>query len=163
MEYVEIILVDFPRELLDQLVCDVFKISTSSVKSSNFHDNQTGKSIDYAELDSIERILRPKGSGTIFLSEFTLGVTMINTLVLFSFDGIKGEVLIHVEENEFYMNEYEYRKLLTTLFKIRSTFHLERIRIGFEPATDDDMCVLDIDCNSDMEQSVAQLLYCLHS
>ncbi|SFX74032.1 hypothetical protein SAMN04487866_12133 [Thermoactinomyces sp. DSM 45891] len=163
MEYIEIILVDFPRKHLDPLVYDVFKISSDFVKSSNFYDNQAGKSIDYVDLDSIERVLRPKGSGTVLLNELNLGVTMKNVLVLFSFDEEHGDIFIHVEEEEFYKNETDYRKLLIYLFKIQSTFHLEQIRIGFEPATDEDMRILDIDCNSDMEQSIAQLLHCLHT
>ncbi len=164
MDNLEIILEDFRKDELDKLVFDVLKINLLQVKSSHFFDNGCGKDIELHQINSFRDVLSPVGTGNVFLNQIDIGCSLKEVMLIFSFDEDSGDITFNFSEGELLEGEsYEVRmkvkKLVSSLIGLKDKFDIAKIRIGSEPATDDDSCLVVIDQDVvDLESVVEQIL-----
>lgn len=149
MENLEIILEDFRKDELDKLVSGELKINSSEIRSSHFFDNNSGTDIEFHQIKSLWEVLSPIGTGNVFLSQMEIGCSLKDVMIIFSFDKEFGDITINFSENELYEGKssdvrQKAQKLLESLVVLKDKFNIPKIRIGFEPATDDDTCLVEI-------------------
>ncbi|MFI2857362.1 hypothetical protein ACH6EH_09450 [Paenibacillus sp. JSM ZJ436] len=164
MENLEIILEDVRKDELCKLVFNEFKITSSEVKDSHFFNRNTKADIEFHELESLWDVFSPVGTGNVLLNQLDLGFSLKNVLIIFSFDKELGNITINFSESELFEGEnssvrLKAQKILESLLILKHKFNIPKIRIGFEPASDDDMCLLEIGYEAvDLESAVDLLL-----
>ena len=164
MENLEIILEDFRKEELDKLVFDELKISSSEVKSSHFFDNGSEEDIEFHQIKSFQEILSPIGTGNVFLNQIEIGCSLKDVMVIFSFDKDYGDITFNFSESELFEGKssgvrMKTMKIVGFLVALKRKFDILKIRIGFEPASDDDSCLMEIGQDAvDLEIAVEQIL-----
>ena len=149
MENLEIILCDFNKREIDKLVYNELKLSTIKIKSSHFYDNISEKDLEFFQVKNIEGILSPKGTGNILLEELRLGILLKNVLIVFSFDEQYGDIVFNFPEKEILKdrwddNKLRLKKLVRFLVDLRKSYDIPKILIGYEPATDEDTKLIEI-------------------
>ncbi|MNO82234.1 hypothetical protein D3C76_735030 [compost metagenome] len=149
MENLEIILKDFRKDQLDKFIYDELKINSAGVKSSHFFDNNNGADIEFHQIKSFGDILSPIGTGNVFLNQMEIGCSIRDVMIIFSFDEGFGDITFNFSENELYEGKssdvrLNVKKTLETLVGLKDKFNIPNIRIGFEPASDDDTCLVII-------------------
>ncbi|MFJ2046071.1 hypothetical protein ACIOBL_20920 [Paenibacillus taichungensis] len=164
MQSLEIILIDFNKNNLDRFIKNDLNIQVDQVKSSHFYDNRSEKDIEFQQIESLEEILSPKGTGNILLSQLNLGHTYNDVMIVFSFDEEYGDIVINFLEEELFSGEkpetmLKAQKLIEYILNIKNKYSIEKVRIGYEPAMDDDTCLVEIDKETtNMNAIVAKLL-----
>ncbi|MBT2287500.1 hypothetical protein J7E78_28845 [Paenibacillus polymyxa] len=146
----EIILIDFNKNNLDQFIKNDLNIQEDHIKSSHFYDNRSEKDFEFHQIRSFEEILSPKGTGNILLSELNLGHTLNNVMIVFSFNEECGDIVMNFPEEELFSGEnsettLKAQKLIEYILDIKKKYAIEKVRIGYEPAMDDDTCLVEID------------------
>ncbi|MFE6074959.1 hypothetical protein ACFVQB_10835 [Paenibacillus sp. NPDC057886] len=150
MEHLEIILIDFNKSNLDRFIKKDLDIQVDQIKSSHFYDNRSENDIEFQQIESLEEILSPKGSGNLLLSELSLGHTLNDVMIVFSFDEESGDIVINFPEEELFTGEtseapLKAQKLIEYILDIKKKYAIEKVKIGYEPAMDDDTCLVEID------------------
>lgn len=164
MENLEIILENFRKDELDKLVFDEFKINSSEVKSSHFFDNNSGEDLEFHQIQSFREVLSPIGTGNVFLTQVDIGCSLKDVMIIFSFDEYSGDITFNFSESELYEGKsFEVRmraaEMVESLVSLKEKFDIPKIRIGFEPASDDDSCLVEIGQDAvDLESTVEQIL-----
>ncbi|WIV19804.1 hypothetical protein QPK24_03425 [Paenibacillus polygoni] len=164
LENVEIILEDFRKDELDKLISDELNIDLVEVKSSHFFDNKSGADIEFHQIKSFKDVLSPIGTGNVFLKQMEIGCSLKDVLIIFSFDEEIGDITFNFSENELYEGKssdvrLNVKKILETLVDLKDKFNIPNIRIGFEPASDDDTCLVKIGQEVvDFESAVERIL-----
>lgn len=164
LESLEIILIDFDKNKLDQFIKNDLNIQVGQIKSSHFYDNRSEKDIEFQQIESLEEILSPKGTGNVLLSQLNLGHTFNDVMIVFSFDEESGDIVINFPEEELFSGEnpetmLKAQKLIEYILNIKNKYSIEKVRIGYEPAMDDDSCLIEIDKETtNMNAIVAKLL-----
>jgi hypothetical protein len=141
--------VDFRKEKLDQLMFEELQINTSKVKASHFYDKKSEKDIEFHQVKSVQSLLSPTGTGNILLHQLELGYTVKEVLIVFSFDEEYGDIVFNFQESELFNGEStevksNCKKLLKYFVRLKDKFDISKVRIGFEPATDDDTCLIEL-------------------
>lgn len=149
MESLEIILTDFNKRKINKLIYEELKLSTLKLKSSHFYDNISGKDLNFSQVKNIEEILSPKGTGNMFLEELKLGISLKNVVIVVSFDEKDGDIVFNFPENEVLKderndNKLRLKKLVDYLVNLKENYDIPKIRIGYEPATDEDTLLVEI-------------------
>ncbi|TQR39823.1 hypothetical protein C7Y47_02020 [Lysinibacillus sphaericus] len=164
MENLEIILEDFRKDELDKLVFEELKISSSKVKSSHFFDKDSGDDVEFHQIKSFQEILTPLGTGNLFLIQIEMGCSLNNVMIIFSFDKDTGDITFNFSERELLVGErteikLKAKKIVESLLVLKDKYDIPKIRIGFEPASDDDSCLLVIGQETiDLESAIEQIL-----
>lgn len=70
-------------------------------------------------------------------------------MVVFSFDKDYGDITIKFPENELFavdrsVQKHRAYKLVEFLLRLRDEYNIAKVKIGFEPASDDDTCLVTI-------------------
>lgn len=154
MENMEIILSDFDKKLLSNLIYKELDLLNLNVTSSHFYDNDSEKDITFSEVKNIEQVLSPKGTGNIVVQKLVLGITLKDIVLVLSFDEEVGDIVLNFTENRLFQNEKEQdkenmRKLASYLRKLKEFYSIPNIFIGYEPATDEDTLLMEIANNRD--------------
>ncbi|AIQ53435.1 hypothetical protein [Paenibacillus sp. FSL R7-0331] len=163
MENLEIILEDFRKDELDRLIFEELRITSSEVKSSHFFDKNNGEDIEFHQIKSFQAILSPIGTGNIFLNQIGIGCSLNNVMTIFSFDEDVGEITFNFSERELFVGErteikLKARKIVESLLVLKEKYDIPKIRIGFEPASDDDSCLVVIGQKKvDLESTIEQI------
>ncbi|GIO41757.1 hypothetical protein [Paenibacillus apis] len=164
MDNLEIILEDFRKDMLNKLVFEELKISSLEAKSSHFFDKNSGDDIEFYQVKNLKEILSPLGTGNVFLNQVEIGCSINNVLIIFSFDKDVGDITFNFSERELLGGEgteikLKAKKIVETLLVLKDKYDIPKIRIGFEPASDDDSCLLVI-CQEaiDLESAVERIL-----
>ncbi|PEF22746.1 hypothetical protein [Bacillus pseudomycoides] len=149
MENLEIILTDFNKRKIDKLIYGELKLSTLKLKPSHFYNNISEKDLDFSQVKNIKEILSPKGTGNIFLEELKLGISLKNVVIAFSFDEQYGDIVFNFPENEILKderndNKLRLKKLVHFLVDFKKNYDIPKIIIGYEPATDEDTLLIEI-------------------
>ncbi|QKS60303.1 hypothetical protein HUB98_21915 [Paenibacillus barcinonensis] len=149
VESLEIILLDFKKSNLDQFIKKDLSIQTNQIRSSHFYDNSRGKDTEFQDITSFEEILSPKGTGNLFLSDLNLGHNFIDVMIVFSFDEQYGDITMNFPEEELYSGEksetaLKAEGLIRYIFDMMDKYEIKKVRVGYEPATDDDTCLVEI-------------------
>ncbi|WMT41983.1 hypothetical protein RE628_05965 [Paenibacillus sp. D2_2] len=163
MEKFEIILEDFRKDELDKLISDELKINSSEVKSSHFFDNNSGADIEFHQIKSFKDVLSPIGTGNVFLNHMEIGCSLKDVMMIFSFDKEFGDITFNFSENELYEGKssdvrLKAKKILESLVGLKEKFDIPKIRIGFEPASDDDTCLVEIGQEAVELESAVELI-----
>ncbi|UOK64516.1 hypothetical protein [Paenibacillus amylolyticus] len=150
MESLEIILIDFDKNKLDQFIKNDLNIQLDQIKSSHFYDNRSENNIEFQQIESLEEILSPKGTGNVLLSQLNLGHTFNDMMIVFSFDEESGDIVMNFPEGELFTGEtseamLKAQKLIEYILDIKKKYAIKKVRIGYEPAMDDDTCLVEID------------------
>ncbi len=100
-------------------------------------------------MKNIEEILSPKGTGNIFLEELQLGISLKNVTIVVSFDEKYGDIVFNFPKNEVLKdercgNKFRLKRLVHYLVNLKKDYDIPKIIIGYEPATDDDTFLLEI-------------------
>lgn len=164
MENIEIILSDFNKREIDKLIYNELKLSTLKLRTSHFYDNISEKDLDFFQVNSIEKILSPKGTGNILLEELQLGISLKNVLIVFSFDEQYGDIVFNFPENEILKeekndNKKRLKKLVHFLVDLKRNYDIPKIIIGYEPATDEDTLLIEINNNvTDYDKDIEKIV-----
>ncbi|XMB28298.1 hypothetical protein PaeBR_08645 [Paenibacillus sp. BR2-3] len=164
MENLEIILEDFRKDELDKLVFDELKIKSSEVKSSHFFDNSSEEDIEFHQIKSFQEVLSPVGTGNVFLNQIDIGCSLKDVMIIFSFNKDSGDITFNFSESELFEGKssevrLKAMKIVESLVGLKGKYDIPKIRIGFEPATDDDSCLVEIGQDEvDLERAVEQIL-----
>lgn len=164
MENLEIILEDFRKDELDKLVFEELKITSLDVKSSHFFDKNNGEDVEFHQIKSFQEILSPIGTGNVFLNQIGIGCRLNNVMTIFSFDEDVGEITFNFSERELFLGErteikLKAKKIVESLLVLKEKYDIPKIRIGFEPASDDDSCLVVIGQEAvDLESTIKQIL-----
>lgn len=144
----EFLLVNFPKENIEKFLFDELKINDAKVKTSHFFDKESGEDIEFAQIKSLYKILSPSGTGNIVLDQLMVGVPIADVVLILSFDEERGDVVFNFPEKELNedknSSESKAKAVLEYLANIRVNFGVEKIRIGYEPAADDDTCLCEL-------------------
>lgn len=133
-----------PRDELGRLIREELWVDPVQVLSSRFFNPETGKELEYGAPDWDTCISRG-GTGHIFLKALDVGMTLERALILVSRDGGHGEVTLHVEQTQFALRqEGELRELLRRLEGVRRRCCAGSVLVGYEPAEDRDMTILEL-------------------
>lgn len=149
MENMEFLLVNFPKANIEEFLFAELKINDAIVKTSHFFDKESREDIEFAQIKSLYKILSPNGTGHIVLDQLKVGVPIVDVVLALSFDEEQGNVVFNFPEKELLTDdkkssELKTKTVLEYLANIREKFGVEKIRIGYEPATDDDTCLYEL-------------------
>lgn len=149
---------DIHISYIDKLLTDELDIISANIKSSHFYDQTTTKDIEFDDIYSFSAFLLNPGTGTILFKVLELGTELKEVLLIISSDA----EYITVEFN-FVETELSYEGVLDTMKclhmlnyfqKLIQLYHIPSIKFGYEPATDKDMCLIEITKHTDLLPSV---------
>ncbi|MGI2297923.1 hypothetical protein [Paenibacillus sp. GXUN7292] len=149
MENLEVILTNFKKEELNKFVLEELSLSDLNIKSSHFYDSNSGQNIEFHQVKSIIDVLSPIGTGNMVIKYLEFGIIMKNIVIVFSFDEKLGDIVFNFPESNVFVDDkgitYSHcRKLLNYLVELKEKYSIPSIRFGYEPASDDDMCLINI-------------------
>lgn len=157
MDHLEVVF-DIHISYIDKLLIDELDIRSANIKSSHFYDQIRTKDIEFNHIDSFSTFLLSPGTGTILFEVLELGVALKEVLLVISSDA----EYITVEFN-FIKTELIYKGVLDTIKclhmlnyfqKLIERYNIPSIKFGYEPATDKDMCLIEITKHTDLVQSI---------
>lgn len=148
MDCIEIILEDISRKNLDDVMREVIRFDTCDIISSHFFDKKNNKDIEYQDIDDFESCFDDFGTGNLFLEKVKIGIIMEKVMILLSFNGQIGDITINFLESQFeidgspVLNE-NINEMIVKLLEAQKKYKIDNIIIGYEPATDDDMKMVE--------------------
>ncbi len=152
MEYIEIIISDIKKKYIDSIIKNDFEISNEKIISSHFYNKKDSKDIEFHDISNFENYYKNNGTGNIFARELFLGSKIYNVVIVISFDEKFGDIVLNFEEKEVLLeNEEERNNHISIIFKklydLIFKYELKEIKIGYEPAIDDEMLLAIINKN----------------
>jgi len=153
VENIEIVLINFDKCNLDDFIYNELKLHSSRIISSHFYDDKLNKDIEFFQLNSLENILSPIGTGNTYVKELDIGINLHKVIIVFSFDETTGDIVINFPAEELFTgSQVESRlkltKLVNYLVNIKRNYNIAITKIGYEPATDEDMLLIELANNS---------------
>lgn len=166
MDNFEIILKDFPKKNLDKFVDEELLKYKKMIRYSNFFDNKSNTNLTIEKILSLSGILDPIGSGIISFSALKFGVFLGSAVIMFSFDELVGDIEINFEEDSVFVGEKievvnRCEKIIKKALELKKKYSVPVVLMGFEPAEDEDTCLLKLD-NDDINlaKAIKKLLPC---
>ncbi len=171
MNYIEIILEDIDKNKLDKIIGEMVKFDSCDIISSHFYDKKYNQDVTFHNIKSFQDYFNNSGTCMLFLEKAEFGITLEKVLITISYDGILGDITLNFSEEQFYNCEIielknKLQMLLKMLHRAQKTYTINKILIGYEPASDDDMKMIEYDQNDIrvfnqgiFQSSFAQLLY----
>ena len=177
MTYMEIILTQVRKTDLDRIVGGYITFDKSDIISSYFlrrspiQDKQSVAEMAYSDIESLNGYFQDARTCNIFLKKLLIGMEMKDVFIWIGCDGEDCDIELSFLEEQFHsMQNSELKrnlqKLIQRLMKFYDNFQIGDIILGYEPAQDEDMKVLEIKkgqvmCfNEQIHQSpAAQVLY----
>lgn len=152
MEYIEIILKDINKNNLNKIIGESIKFEKDSIISSHFFDKKNNKDIEYQDINNFEDILCDSGAGDLFLEKVEMGIELEKVVIVITYDEDTADITLNFCEDQFMrdMNpslSESIKRLFQTLLEIQNKYNVNNIVVGYEPATDDDMMILELDQN----------------
>ncbi|TPE68203.1 hypothetical protein [Halalkalibacterium halodurans] len=164
MDNLEVILVDFKKSALDTLIFAELEIKSSQVIRSHFFDKNQNRDVEFQQINSFQKILTPNGTGNVFLRELNMGYTMKDVMVVFSFDDIYGDIVFNFPESGLFTEDSNTttiaaKQVIEFFIRIKEKFDIPNVKIGIEPASDDDTCLIELNENFiDIDTATKKLL-----
>lgn len=149
VENIEIILFDFEKIDLPNLIYKEFNLLNKKIVSSHFYDSVLGKDVSFSEVKDIKQILSSRGTGNLVLNELELGVPVEDIVLVLSFDEKVGDIVLNFPEHFLFPTKQTHDKanlkeVANYLMKLQSTYSMSKAIIGYEPATDEDSRLIEI-------------------
>lgn len=171
MNYIEIVLEDVEKNKLDKIIEEMIKFRICDIISSHFYDKKYNKDLTFHNIKSFQDYFNNPGTCMLFLEKIEFGITLKEVLITISCDRVLGDITFNFSEEQFYNCKIAELKnglqmLLKMLHKIQKTYPIGRILIGYEPASDNDMKMIEYSQDNIQifnqgifQSSFAQLLY----
>lgn len=161
MENLEVILIDFPKERLDELVHNELDLKGMNIKSSHFYDQTTGNDLEIGQVASMQDTLTPSGSGNLVVKKLELGLPLHEVVIVFSFDQRLGDITFNFPDEELKKDNENgndrVKYLLEYLLQVKRKYAIPVVRVGYEPATDDDTCLIELsDQETNLEKAIQE-------
>lgn len=149
MEFIEIILENVPVKFLKTVISRHLQVRRADILASHFFCPERGETLEYPDTEDWTAFFRGTGTSDIYLAELHIGMTLRNVVVLISHNAACGDITIHFEESQFSFADAgeartNFKKLFARLMEISSDCKADGVLIGYEPAEDDDMRILEI-------------------
>jgi len=164
VENLEIILTNFNKDEIDNFILEELNLSKVNIKSSHFYDNYSGQDIEFCQIKSVIEMLSPVGTGNLVIEQLEFGITMKNIVIVFSFDERLGNIVLNFPDNNIFVGDkniaqFHSRCLLKHLINLKKKYSIPNIRFGYEPASDDDMCLISINDNElDIDNAIEKII-----
>jgi len=146
LENIEIIFTNISNEYIDLIIFEELNLTDDKVISSHFFDTIEQKDIELSDVSSLKEYYSTPNTGNIFVQELFIGDEISNVMLVLSFDGKEGDVVLNFEEKECITSsdklKLKIEKVFVKLIEIFNRYEIETIRVGYEPASDDDMLLL---------------------
>lgn len=167
MNCVEIILKDIKKQYLDEIIEEVLKFNVKDIISSHFYDKERDKDIEFQDVGNFEDFFNTAGTGNLFLEKVMIGTEIEKVLIIISCDEELVDITLNFDEGQFEkyksleLND-EMRKLFLKLFEIQKNYSISTIAVGYEPAADDDMKIVEFRhgqvkiCNEQIQSQFAR-------
>lgn len=171
MNYLEIILKNVKKYYVDQIIGKYIQYNVSDVISSYFYDKNKQKNIEYSDIENLQTYFNESGTCNIYLKKVQIGMELNEVLILVGYDGDNGDITLSFLEEQFRHMEKSRLKsnlcmLIQKLVELCKCCDIDQIILGYEPAEDDDMKIMEIRkeqitiFNEDIHRSeVIQVLY----
>lgn len=149
MDNIEIILEDFRKDELDNFAFNELKINMLEVKSSHFFDNSSDKDIELYQIKSLGEVLSPIGTGNVLLNQIDIGCSLKDVMIVFSFDKETGDITFNFSKSELFEGKssevrMKTMRIVKSILGLKGKYNIPKIRIGFEPVSDDDSCLVGV-------------------
>lgn len=134
---------------LDQIVGGYIRFDVSDVVSSHFYDQTKERDLTYSELESLENHFTDSGTGSLYLKRIWLGEELQDVIILIGYDDAIADITLNFPAEQFGdLEQNEPRealgKLAMHVARLCSRCGIDEAVIGYEPAVDDDMKILEI-------------------
>ncbi|MBH5317317.1 hypothetical protein I6N90_05760 [Paenibacillus sp. GSMTC-2017] len=147
MEFLEVVF-NLRTVYLDKLLFDEFKLTADNIKSSHFYDNDEERDKEFHEIASFSDFFTKPATGTITVKELQLGTVLEEFLIVFSFNEEFCTIDINFSESDWIVDNILDKKkcleLMEYFLSLMERYHIESVRFGYEPATDDDTCLIEL-------------------
>lgn len=149
MDYIEIILKDNINSQLEEILFNFVVFDVEDIISSHFFDKENNRDISYQEVKSLKEYFRVPNTCNIYLRKALIGIELEYVLIHIACDEKYGDITINFEEKQFKNYKIEeliikWQNLLTVLQEIYEYGKTKEIILGYEPAYDKDMKMLEI-------------------
>ncbi len=171
MNYLEIILKNVKKYYLDQIIGRYIQYNVLDIISSHFYDKRKQKDIEYSDIENLQTYFNESGTCNIYLKKVQMGMELNEVLILVGYDGDKGDITLSFLEEQFRQMEKSRLKsnfcmFIQKLVELSKCCEIDEIILGYEPAEDDDMKIMEIskeqitNFNEDIHRSeVIQVFY----
>lgn len=133
---------------LDKIIFDEFNLNKEIIKTSHFYDTEEQMDKEFKEISSFVNFFNSPKTGTITVKELFLGTKIEDFLILLSFNSELGNIDINFSEEDFLVGDnidkFKSSKLMDYFLPLMQKYQIKSIRFGYEPATDDDTCLIEL-------------------
>ena len=145
MEYMEIILKDIPIPFLKTILSEPLIFHQADILSSHFFSSAVGRTCQYAEVRDWDAFFQGAGTSDMFLAKLDIGMELKNVVVLISHESSPGDITIHFGEDQLHISDAAAAKQqFQKLTELLRTGLVGSIAMGYEPAEDPDMQILEL-------------------
>jgi len=149
-ENIEIIILNFKTVDLDNFIFNELNILNQEIKSSHFYNNTECQDMELFQVKSLTELFTKPNTGNVVFKQLDFGISIKNVVFILSFNNDCGDIVINFPDNELILNSAKASKekcLKVVLYikYIMEKYNVEKVKIGYESAYDDDTCLVDID------------------
>lgn len=152
MDYVEIVLKDINIEQIQDVLYKFLIFDEKNIISSHFYNQEKNKDASYQEIGNLKNYFRTPGTCSISLKKAIIGTELNNVLIHIACDERYGDITISFEDDQ--IKEYHNKEivskvqsLMTYVIRIYKSGEVGGIIMGYEPAEDEDMKMIEISQN----------------
>lgn len=144
MGYIEIILEDIEISRLEEVFGKIM-FSKDDIISSHFFVK--GEDVEYQNIENLKGYFQSSGTCNLYIKKIAIGMILRNALIVIAGNGISADITISVSRECFGTNDKqgnELSLLLKLLVQVSEEGAAKKIILGYEPACDEDMKILEI-------------------
>lgn len=152
MEYIEVILKNIKNVQIQDVFCDFLLFDEKDIISSHFFNQKKNKDVSYQEIGDLKKYFCTPGNCNIYLKKAMIGIELKNVLIHIACDERYGDITINFEEEQIREHSEEeiikeLQNLLISFIRIYKSAEVGEIILGYEPADDADMKIIEISQN----------------
>ncbi len=140
MENLEIVFKHILVTEMSYFLLEVLKIDEKNIISSHFWDSEKELDLSFQKISNIDRYFANGGNANIYFRYILLGSKILDVLVIINNDSRTCDVTLNFSSNK----NLSWEKLFIKLWEIARSIVAKGIILGFEPAEDADMKILEI-------------------
>lgn len=149
MENAEIIIKNVMPLQMEELLKAFVTFERKDIISSHFFDQLTQSDLEYREINDLNQYCATQGSATISLKKVNIGAILNDVVILLCCDGDSCDVIINFSEKQFFDMTFEKMfqiclSIIQQLVAICRCGYGNGVVIGYEPANDDEMKIIEI-------------------
>jgi len=149
-ENIEIIFLNFKTDDLDSLIFNELNALNQEIKSSHFYDNAECKDVELFEVKNFTELFTNPNTGNVVFKQLDFGISINDVVLILSFNNDCGDIVINFPDDELITNTDKtsmdkWLKVVLYIKHIMGKYNVEKVKVGYESAYDDDTCLVDID------------------